>query len=176
MCIQHTVILTSLCKWKRPKWLCFFVVKRYAVREAKKWRYAVRKAKIERYAVRKGGRGCHPHGCKTLASTPSLTHHCLLYLSRQSARSFWQKSKSISEEIRYFGPSFNSFLNLSCLTISKLPVIIWPCGLLQNLLLLLEQSQSLTGGMQHIYYICFGTLNQGMDFPEFKLVLFCLIP
>ena len=31
-----------------------FVVKRYAVREAKKWRYAVRNAKIERYAVRKG--------------------------------------------------------------------------------------------------------------------------
>ena len=56
MCIQHTVILTSLCKWKRPKWL-FFVVKWYAVREAKKWRYAVRNAKIERYAVRKGGGG-----------------------------------------------------------------------------------------------------------------------
>jgi len=56
MCIHHTVILTSLCKWKRPKWL-FFVVKRYAVREAKKWRYAVRKAQIERYAVREGGRG-----------------------------------------------------------------------------------------------------------------------
>jgi len=31
-----------------------FVVKRYAVCEAKKWRYAVRNAKIERYAVRKG--------------------------------------------------------------------------------------------------------------------------
>ena len=38
-----------------------FVVKRYAVREAKKWRYAIRNAKIERYAVRKGGGGCHPH-------------------------------------------------------------------------------------------------------------------
>ena len=34
-----------------------FVVKRYAVREAKKWRYAVRNAKIERYAVSKGGGG-----------------------------------------------------------------------------------------------------------------------
>jgi len=34
-----------------------FVVKRYAVREAKKWRYAVRKAKVRRYAVRKGGGG-----------------------------------------------------------------------------------------------------------------------
>jgi len=34
-----------------------FVVKRYAVREAKKWRYAVRKAKIRQYAVRKGGGG-----------------------------------------------------------------------------------------------------------------------
>ena len=34
-----------------------FVVKRYAVREPKKWRYAVRNAKIERYAVRKGGGG-----------------------------------------------------------------------------------------------------------------------
>jgi len=41
-----------------------FVVKRYAVREAKKWRYAVRNAKIERYAVRKGGGGCHPHLCQ----------------------------------------------------------------------------------------------------------------
>jgi len=60
MCIQHTVIVTSLCKWKRPKWL-FFVVKRYAVREAKTWWYAVHNAKIERYAVRKGGGGCHPY-------------------------------------------------------------------------------------------------------------------
>ena len=34
-----------------------FVVKRYAVREAKKWRYTVRNAKIGRYAVRKGGGG-----------------------------------------------------------------------------------------------------------------------
>jgi len=34
-----------------------FVVKWYAVREAKTWRYAVRNAKIERYAVRKGGGG-----------------------------------------------------------------------------------------------------------------------
>jgi len=34
-----------------------FVVKRYAVREAKKWWYAVRNAKIERYAVLKGGGG-----------------------------------------------------------------------------------------------------------------------
>ena len=34
-----------------------FVVKRYAVREAEKWRYAVRKAKIGRYAVRKEGGG-----------------------------------------------------------------------------------------------------------------------
>ena len=34
-----------------------FVVKRYAVREAEKWRYAVRKAKIGRYAVRQGGGG-----------------------------------------------------------------------------------------------------------------------
>jgi len=38
-----------------------FVVKRYAVREAEKWRYAIRKAKIGRYAVRKGGGKCHPH-------------------------------------------------------------------------------------------------------------------
>ena len=44
-----------------PKNGSFFVVKRYAVREAKKWRYAVRMAKIGRYAVRKGGGGRHPH-------------------------------------------------------------------------------------------------------------------
>ena len=37
-----------------PK-MVVFVVKRYAVREAKKWQYAVRNAKIEQYAVRKGG-------------------------------------------------------------------------------------------------------------------------
>jgi len=35
--------------------MVIFVVKRYAVHEAKKWRYAVRKSKIGRYAVRKGG-------------------------------------------------------------------------------------------------------------------------
>ena len=34
-----------------------FVVKRYAVRKAKKLRYAVRKAKIRRYAVCKGEGG-----------------------------------------------------------------------------------------------------------------------
>jgi len=39
-----------------PK-IVVFVVKRYAVREAEKWRYAVRKAKIGRYAVRKGEGG-----------------------------------------------------------------------------------------------------------------------
>ena len=43
-----------------PK-MVVFVVKRYSVREAKKWRYAVRNAKIDRYAVRNGGGGCHPH-------------------------------------------------------------------------------------------------------------------
>jgi len=31
-----------------------FVVIRFALREAKKWRYTVRNAKIGRYAVRKG--------------------------------------------------------------------------------------------------------------------------
>ena len=54
--MQQTVILSSLCKWKRQK-MVVFVVKRYAVREAEKWRYAVRKAKIRRYAVRQGGGG-----------------------------------------------------------------------------------------------------------------------
>ena len=48
MCMRHTVNLFSLCKWKRPKWLFFFVVKRYAVREAKNGG--------TQYA-----RGCHPH-------------------------------------------------------------------------------------------------------------------
>jgi len=65
--MQHTVILSSLCKWKRQN---VFVVKRYAVREAKKWRYAVRKAKNsgistqgQNRAVRSNqrGRGCHPY-------------------------------------------------------------------------------------------------------------------
>ena len=39
-----------------PKMVVFVVI-RYVVREAEKWRYAVRKAKIGRYAVRKGGGG-----------------------------------------------------------------------------------------------------------------------
>jgi len=39
---------------KSTKMVGFFVVKRYAVREAE-WRYTVRNGKIERYAVRKGG-------------------------------------------------------------------------------------------------------------------------
>ena len=39
-----------------PK-MVVFVVKRYAVREAEKWRYAVRKAKIGRNAVYQGGGG-----------------------------------------------------------------------------------------------------------------------
>jgi len=42
----------------------FVVVKRYAVREAKKWRYEVRKAKVGRHALTQGGGGCHPHPCK----------------------------------------------------------------------------------------------------------------
>ena len=52
MCMQQTVILSSLCKWKRQT--VVFFVKRDAVRETENWRYAVRKAKIGRYAVRKG--------------------------------------------------------------------------------------------------------------------------
>jgi len=48
-----------------------FVVKLYAVREAKKWRYAVRNAKIERYAVRKGGGECHPHCWLTISTVSS---------------------------------------------------------------------------------------------------------
>jgi len=53
-----------------------FVVKRYAVREAEKWRYAVRKAKIRRYAVRQGGGGCHPQLCQTsyISCVPLLPH------------------------------------------------------------------------------------------------------
>ena len=41
-----------------------FVVKWYAVREAKTWRYAVLNAKIERYAVRKGEGGVTLNYCK----------------------------------------------------------------------------------------------------------------
>ena len=52
MSIQHTVILYVNVNAQNG---CFFVVKRYTVREAKKWRYAVRNAKIKRYAIRKGG-------------------------------------------------------------------------------------------------------------------------
>jgi len=54
-----------------------FVVKRYAVREAKKWRYAVRNAKIKRYAVRKGGGGCHPHVLSARTTVIIWTILCL---------------------------------------------------------------------------------------------------
>jgi len=47
----HFIVFMSM---ETPK-LVVFVVKRYPVREAKRWRYAVRKAKIGRDAVRKGG-------------------------------------------------------------------------------------------------------------------------
>ena len=76
-CMQHNVNLSSLCKWKRPK-MFFFVVKRYAVREAKKWRYAVRNAKICRYLVRKGG-GCHPQSycnLQYLVNPKNLNVYC----------------------------------------------------------------------------------------------------
>ena len=69
MCMEHTVYLSSLCKWKHTKWL-FFVVKRYAVREAKKWRYAVRKAKNR--AVCKGVGGYHPHSMSFLKNLSYL--------------------------------------------------------------------------------------------------------
>jgi len=45
-----------------------FVVKRYAICEAKKWRYAVRNAKIGRYAVRKG-EGASPSYVETMFIT-----------------------------------------------------------------------------------------------------------
>ena len=60
MYMHQTFNASFSCKWKRQK-MVVIVVKRYAVREAEKWRYAVRKAKIWRYAVRKGVGGCHPH-------------------------------------------------------------------------------------------------------------------
>jgi len=57
--MQQTVILSSLCKRKRQQ-MVVFVFKRYAVREAEKWRYAVRKAKKGRYARGEGGKGVSP--------------------------------------------------------------------------------------------------------------------
>ena len=54
--MQTTVILSSLCKWKRQI-MVVFVVQRYAVRDTENWRYALRKAKIGRYAVRLQGGG-----------------------------------------------------------------------------------------------------------------------
>jgi len=45
----------------------YFVVKRYAVHEAKKWQYAVRKVKIERYAICKGD---HPPYSDFVSVTP----------------------------------------------------------------------------------------------------------
>ena len=54
-----------------------FVVKLYAVREAKKWRYAVRNAKIKRYAVRKGGGGCHPQCVSEQVFSWEINQHVL---------------------------------------------------------------------------------------------------
>jgi len=50
---------------------CVFFVKRYAVREAKKWSYTVRKAKI--VSTSKGGGGCHPPNLYRKVSAWSLT-------------------------------------------------------------------------------------------------------
>jgi len=57
-----------------------FVVQRYAVREAEKWRYAVRKAKIGRYALRKGGGGCHPHKQTALMQVINASDVALTYI------------------------------------------------------------------------------------------------
>jgi len=51
MFTQYTVILSSVNEIAKNG--CF-VVKRYAVREAKTWRYTVHKAEIGRHTVRKG--------------------------------------------------------------------------------------------------------------------------
>jgi len=72
-----------------------FVVKRYAVREAEKWRYAVRKAKIGRYAVRHGGGGVTLLGAyldESLKFSTDVKTKCrtvmLNYLSKKNIRKY----------------------------------------------------------------------------------------
>jgi len=53
MCMQHIVIFIFFIYVHEIAKNGCFVVKRYAVCEAKTWRYAVHKAEIGRHAVRK---------------------------------------------------------------------------------------------------------------------------
>jgi len=64
-----------------------FVAKRYAVREAKKWRYAVRNAKIERYAVRKG-EGVSSSTHAGLRPYNSFSHRISLHMKTLPARTY----------------------------------------------------------------------------------------
>jgi len=59
MYIQHTVILTSLCKWKRPKWLFLLLNGTHYARQ----KMAVRSTQCQNSAVRgtQGGMGYHPN-------------------------------------------------------------------------------------------------------------------
>ena len=58
MCMQQTVILSSLCKWKRQKWL-FLLLNgtQYARPKNGGTQYA---RPIRAVRSTQGGRGCHP--------------------------------------------------------------------------------------------------------------------
>jgi len=85
---------------KKPKKVVF-VVKRYAVREAEKWRYAVRKAKIGRYAVRQGGGGCHSHKFDRYLSQLHKTMESQLNVLDDILREYPQEIRpSVSHELK----------------------------------------------------------------------------
>jgi len=90
-----------------------FVVKRYAVREAEKWRYAVRMAKIGRYAVRKGGGGVTLMGWTTLQTRQggSLNTRVL----RNGSRFTWTlfKYKLYADMFVYFDIAMYMYINTS---------------------------------------------------------------
>jgi len=80
MCMQHTVILSSLCKWKHQKWLLLLLNgMQYATKE---WRYAVHKAKVERY---KGGGGVTLITHRDLYIYINSYHYALSHIMTQVA-------------------------------------------------------------------------------------------
>ena len=80
LCVQRLLLANTLSSkglMQLPK-MVDFVVKRYAVCKAKKWRYAVRKAKIGWYPVQMGGGGATLFVCEQNQHTFSLVYYMKL--------------------------------------------------------------------------------------------------
>ena len=65
MCMQHTVILSSLCKWKRPKWLILLLNGTHLVGIYARPKIGGTHTQGQNRAVRITQGGCHPHKVAT---------------------------------------------------------------------------------------------------------------